>query len=207
MTYNYNYEPTGAEGIIAGLIAVLGFIIVIGIIVGVILIIARWKIFTKAGEEGWKAIIPIYSDMVLCKVVGIWEYYPLAIFGISFVVGMISGVAEGVGSLLSLAAYAASIYYTVILSISVAQSFGKDTGFGIGLLFLNVIFYPILGFGKAEYVGPKPMKDPILGSLAGNKAAPAAPAAPAAGGNFCPQCGASNPADSGFCQKCGNKLN
>lgn len=206
MTYNYNYEPTGAEGIIAGLLAVLGIVIVVGLIVGIILIIARWKIFTKAGEEGWKAIIPVYGDMVLCKIAGVWEWYPLAILGISFVVGMISGLAEGVGSLLSLAAYAASIYYTVIISISVAQSFGKDTGFGIGLMFLNIIFYPILGFGKAEYVGPRPMKDPIMGAIAGKQTTTSAPAAPAAGGNFCPQCGASNPADSEFCQKCGNKL-
>ena len=124
MTYNYNYEPTGGEGILAALLGFIVVIAIIGLIVGIIMIIARWKIFTKAGEEGWKAIIPIYSDMVLCKIVGIWEFYPLAIFGISFVVGMISGVAEGVGSLLSLAAYAASIYYAVILSISVAQSFG-----------------------------------------------------------------------------------
>jgi hypothetical protein len=36
----------------------------------------------------------------------------------------------------------------------VATSFGKDTGFGIGLIFLGFIFYPILGFGDAKYIGP-----------------------------------------------------
>lgn len=205
MDYNYS----GVESVLGAFLAFLGIIIVIGLAVGIIMIIARWKLFVKSGEEGWKAIIPIYGDMVLCKIVGIWEFYPLVIYGISFVMGFISGVSESLGGLLSLVSYAASIYYSVILCISLARSYGKDTGFGIGLLFLGVIFYPILGFGKNEYAGPKPMKDPIFGSLAANQAAPAPQAAPAAatGGNFCPQCGASNPADSGFCQKCGNKLN
>lgn len=206
MDYNYS----GSEAVFGALFAFLGIILVIALVIGIIMIIARWKIFTKAGEEGWKAIIPVYSDMVLCKISGVWEWYPLVIYGASFVSGMISGASESLGGIVTLLASVASIYYTVILCISVAQSFGKDTGFGIGLLFLNVIFYPILAFGKAEYAGPKPMNDPIMGAIAGKQAATTtatpAPAAPAAGGNFCSQCGTSNPADSEFCQKCGNKL-
>ena len=206
MDYNYS----GYESAFGALFAFLGIILVIALVIGIIMIIARWKIFTKAGEEGWKAIIPVYSDMVLCKISGVWEWYPLVIYGASFVSGMISGASESLGGIVTLLASVASIYYTVILCISVAQSFGKDTGFGIGLLFLNVIFYPILAFGKAEYAGPKPMNDPIMGAIAGKQAATTtatpAPAAPAAGGNFCSQCGTSNPADSEFCQKCGNKL-
>ena len=44
---------------------------------------------------------------------------------------------------------------SIILSISLAKAFGKDTGFGIGLAFLGFIFLPILAFGSAEYVGPQ----------------------------------------------------
>ena len=51
-------ESTGYEGVIAAVMAILGIVIVVGLIVSIIMIIARWKIFTKAGEEGWKAIIP-----------------------------------------------------------------------------------------------------------------------------------------------------
>lgn len=202
MDYNYS----GYESMFGALFAFLGIIIVFALIIAILLIIARWKIFTKAGEEGWKSLIPIYSDMVLCKISGVWEWYPLVVFGASFVSGMLSGISESLGGIITLLASIASIYYTVILCISVAQSFGKDTGFGIGLLFLNVIFYPILAFGKSQYVGAKPMNDPIMGAIAGKQAAPATPT-PAAGGNFCPQCGTSNPTGSEFCQKCGNKLN
>jgi len=42
------------------------------------------------------------------------------------------------------------IWVTNLLS----KSFGKDEAFTLGLIFLSVIFYPILGFGKAEYKGP-----------------------------------------------------
>ena len=202
MDYNYS----GYESMFGALFAFLGIVMVFALIIAILLIIARWKIFTKAGEEGWKAIIPVYSDMVLCKISGVWEWYPLVVFGASLVSGMLSGISESLGGIITLLASIASIYYTVILCISVAQSFGKDTGFGIGLLFLNVIFYPILAFGKSQYVGAKPMNDPIMGAIAGKQAAPATPT-PTAGGNFCPQCGTSNPTGSDFCQKCGNKLN
>ena len=197
-------ESTGYEGVIAAVMAILGIVIVVGLIVSIIMIIARWKIFTKAGEEGWKAIIPIYSDMVLCKIAGVWQWYPLAVYGVSVVIGIMSGASESLSGILSLLSYAVSIYYTVILSISVAQSFGKDTGFGIGIMFLGIIFYPILAFGKAEYAGPRPMKDPIMGSLASNQTTTTPKPA---GGNFCPQCGESNPTGSELCQKCGSKLN
>jgi len=42
----------------------------------------------------------------------------------------------------------------IIVTMAVAKSFGKDTAFGIGLLLLGFIFYPILAFGSARYVGP-----------------------------------------------------
>ncbi|WOC39425.1 DUF5684 domain-containing protein [Polaribacter sp. HL-MS24] len=42
------------------------------------------------------------------------------------------------------------IWMTNLLS----KSFGKEEGFTIGLIVLPIIFYPILGFGSAEYKGP-----------------------------------------------------
>ena len=41
------------------------------------------------------------------------------------------------------------------MGIAVAKSFGKGDGFGIGLGLLGFIFYPILGFGDAQYQGAK----------------------------------------------------
>ena len=97
-----------------------------------------WKLFTKAGEEGWKAIIPIYNLVILYKISGVSPWL-LLIFLASFI--------PVIGSIAVLVLH---IYQTHQFS----KSFGKDVGYTIGLIFLPVIFYMILGFGSAEYVGP-----------------------------------------------------
>ena len=39
-----------------------------GFIVWALLVIARWKMFQKAGEAGWKSIIPVYSTYISFKI-------------------------------------------------------------------------------------------------------------------------------------------
>jgi hypothetical protein len=97
----------------------------------VLMIAACWKIFTKAGQPGWASIIPIYNWYILCKIVGRpgWWVILLLIPFVNFIVG-------------------------IVLCIDLAKSFGKGVGFGIGLVLLSVIFFPILGFGSAQYQGP-----------------------------------------------------
>ena len=95
----------------------------------ILIIAAWWKIFSKAGQPGWAAIIPIYNWIVWCKIVGRpawWVLLLLICFPIFF----------------------------IILSIDLAKSFGKGIGFAIGLILLSIIFFPILGFGSATYQGP-----------------------------------------------------
>ncbi len=103
----------------------------IGLVVGVIQIIAMWKIFEKAGQPGWAALIPIYNTYVMLEIVGRewWWLLLLLVPLLNFVV-------------------------VVVVLFDLAKSFGKDTAFGFGLLFLSPIFMPILGFGDAKYVGP-----------------------------------------------------
>src|SRR4030095_5991111 len=97
----------------------------------ILMIAACWKIFTKAGQPGWPAIIPIYNWYILCKIVGRpgWWVILFLIPFVNFIIG-------------------------IILCIDLAKSFGKGVRFGIGLILLAVIFSPILGFGSAQYQGP-----------------------------------------------------
>jgi len=106
-------------------------IIIIYLAIIVFEIAAMWKIFVKAGKPGWAAIIPIYNFIVLLEIVGkpLWW---IVLFLIPFV------------------NFIFLIWTLNLLSLS----FGKDTGFTLGLIFLSPIFIPILGFGKAEYKGP-----------------------------------------------------
>lgn len=192
------------------LFAVFGFIMIIALVVGIISIIGMWKMFKKAGEEGWKAIIPIYNVYTLSTIVGVSPWWILIVF----VGGFISGAIPA----LSIVGSALSIYFSVILCVSTAKSFGKDEGFAVGLFFLSPIFHLILGFGSAEYQGKKPMKDPIMEFV--NKeifhkdtATPEANVTEeknndkTSGDKFCTNCGAKIDGDSSFCTSCGTKVN
>ncbi|MBR2590055.1 MAG: hypothetical protein IKE65_03950 [Clostridia bacterium] len=101
------------------------------IVMCVLTIVAEWKIFTKAGEAGWKSLIPFYNLYILCKLAD----------------------GKGVKFLLLLVPIVDIVFY-VMLSLKLARAFGKDTAFAIGLIFLPNIFTLILGFGGMEYIGP-----------------------------------------------------
>ncbi len=109
----------------------LGVIMLVYLAILVVLIIGMWKTFSKAGQPGWAAIIPIYNIIVWLQISGrpIWWIILLLIPIVSIVI-------------------------FVIICIDLAKSFGKGTGFGIGIFFLGFIFIPILGFGSATYQGP-----------------------------------------------------
>ena len=96
----------------------------------VIVIASLWKVFAKAGKPGWAAIVPIYSGVVLLKIAGkpVWW---LILFFIPIV----------------------NIVVVFIVYISLAKNFGKGAGFAVGLVLLSFIFFPILGFGTARYLG------------------------------------------------------
>jgi hypothetical protein len=96
----------------------------------ILLIVAMWKVFSKAGQPGWACIIPIYNIYVLCKIAGRpgWWVLLMLIPFVNFII-------------------------LIIVDIDIAKAFGKGVGFGIGLILLPFIFYPILGFGSAQYQG------------------------------------------------------
>lgn len=99
-------------------------------IVGIFLIVSLWKIFTKAGKPGWACLIPIYNLVVLLEIVKkpVWWVILLLIPIVNFVI-------------------------LIILYIELAKAFGQGTGFGLGIIFLSIIFIPLLAFGKKyQYV-------------------------------------------------------
>jgi hypothetical protein len=93
-------------------------------------IIGMWRAFEKAGKPGWAAIVPIYNFYVLCKIAGRpgWWWVLLLVPIVNIVIWF-------------------------IVSIDTAKAFGKTAGFGVGLALLPFIFWPILGFGDARYIG------------------------------------------------------
>ncbi|MGP8321515.1 MAG: DUF5684 domain-containing protein [Methanosarcinaceae archaeon] len=101
-------------------------LIYLGIII--IFIASYWKIFAKSGQPGWAAIIPIYNIYILLKIVCRPSWW-LLLYIIPFV----------------------NIIVSIIVTLDLSTRFNKGTEFGIGLILLPIIFYPILGFGDATY--------------------------------------------------------
>ena len=113
-------------------------ILLLYILIVVLCVAGLWKTFLKAGQPGWAAIIPFYNIYVLIKVAGRPGWWLVLMF-------------------LPLV----NIVIAIIVDIEVAKAFGKGAGFGIGLVFLPFVFFPILGFGDAAYrQAPAPTMPP-----------------------------------------------
>ncbi len=96
--------------------------LIFGGIFAIYTLIVWWKVFEKAGQAGWKCLIPIYNLVILFNIAWMSGWWVLLA-----PIGMI------------------------INCFKLAEKFGKSTGFGVGLWFLNPIFMGILAFGEAKY--------------------------------------------------------
>jgi len=116
-------QEGGGGGGIGGLIF---FVIWLAVVVAVIA--GFWKMLAKAGQPGWGILIPIFNAYLLIKVAGRPGWWLILAF-IPVV----------------------NLIVAIIIAIDTAKNFGKGNGFALGLFFLGFIFYPILGFGDAQY--------------------------------------------------------
>ncbi len=123
--YEYDYSSSIST---SDLFAFSGTTMLISAAIGILIIVAMWKIFTKAGKPGWASIVPIYNIIVMLEIAGLPTWYILLCL-IPF----------------------ANIYVTFKMYIEIAHKFGKSTGFGVGMVLLSVIFIPMLGFSDATY--------------------------------------------------------
>lgn len=128
---DYGYETTSMDygNAIVGVGIASAIMILFSIVVSVLILIAMWKLYVKAGKPGWAVLIPVYNLWVLFEIV----------------------YGEGVKMFLLLIPVA-NIYFAIKLYIDLAHAFGKSTGYGVGMAFLTIIFVPMLAFSKtAEY--------------------------------------------------------
>lgn len=100
----------------------------ISLLVTIFYVACLWKVFTKAGQPGWAAIIPIYNLVILFRVAQMNPWWILA-----FLVPILNLV----------------IY--VMNQHRISRAFGHGAGFTCGLIFLGFIFYPILAFNNDTY--------------------------------------------------------
>ena len=132
-------------------------IAVLALVLYILIVIAHWKIFTKAGQRGWASIIPILNLFVLVKLVKRPMWWAVVITIGLIVGGAPSDAAAVIQVVTGLIAIAAAILL-IITFFDLAKAFGHGVGFGLGLVFLTVIFALILGFGSSTYqLEPDPL--------------------------------------------------
>ncbi len=109
-----------------------GVMITVSVIVNLaivgFMIMAQWKLFVKAGEEGWIALIPIYNVVIMMKIAGKPGWWVILLF-----------------------VPIANLVVSVLMNIGLARNFERSDGFAIGLILLPYVFLAILGFGDSKY--------------------------------------------------------
>ena len=190
-----NTSDQAANAFLTGLLGFTIVMIIFVILIAIFMVIVKWFLFKKGNKPEWAAIIPIYSDYVLCKMIGVNPWWILIVF-----LSSLLSIIPFIGSLLTLAV---SIYYMILVGVSLARSFGKEDSFAVGLILLPIVFQPMLAFGKAEYIGINPMKDIIFKNYS---EAESNRSETNNQNKFCTNCGEKLKANEKFCTSCGKEI-
>lgn len=119
------------QGGIGDILAGLGILLFVFFLVfALVPLIGLWKVFEKAGEPGWGAIVPIYNIYLLVKISGNSPLFVLLL--LIPLINLLVGIK---------------------VMIDLADKFGKGVGYALGMMFLPFVFFPMLGFGGAQYRG------------------------------------------------------
>jgi ABC-type sulfate transport system permease subunit len=102
---------------------------VILLILFIVFLVAYLRIYKKAGKPQWAVIIPIYNLVVMMRIVK----KPMWLIILAFISPL-------------------NIIFSILIAYYLAKAFGKGGWFAVGLIFLPIIFYPILAFGKSQYL-------------------------------------------------------
>lgn len=193
MSYNYMENDFGIlEGVLAGLAISIAVIALIVLITGILVLVAKWKVLEKGNKPGWGALIPFYNTYLFCELVGVNPYWILIV--------LLSPVLNIIPVLGSLLVIAITIYFTILLNVSLAKSFNKESEFAIGLILLPVVFFPILAFSKdTKYIGPKPMEDILFDKILKKNTVNS-------NTKYCTSCGNQITSNDKYCPNCGKEI-
>ena len=175
---------------LAIIILIFSFVFfLIPIAIGIFAIVATWKVFKKAGREGWESIIPIYNIIILLEITGLPMWYIALLFIPGF-----------------------NIYATVKIYLELAYRFKQSTGFGIGLMFLYPIFTGILAFkDEITYESAQPFAESFCKNC-GSKVSSKDKFCTNCGSaverhkDICLNCGNKIKEEAKFCTYCGTKI-
>ena len=197
------------SNILEALLAVAGILLIILIPIIVFMVIVKWKMFKKAGKQGWEAIIPIYSDWILVEIAGLnWWWFLLLIAG-NISISYTTGDGNSFGYIISLA----SLFGSFVVNYNIAKKVHKDVGFAVLLTLLPLIGYAIIAFSsnyQFDHSVEVSKNGPFGGDTSTGNSTNNSNNVNNAENNsdiaYCSNCGAKVDKDTKFCGNCGKEI-
>lgn len=144
-------------GLIITLFKLIGgiFYILFSLAWWILRIVADWRVLNKAGEPGWKCLVPFYDSYTFYKIA--WDtrvfWLWLAMTAASGIFGAMADILAFPFGMLAVLCNIACAVINFLYCICLASSFGKGKLIGAGLWIAGPIFTMILAFGSAQYRG------------------------------------------------------
>ncbi|MBO4389811.1 MAG: hypothetical protein J5825_03010 [Lachnospiraceae bacterium] len=138
--YNYSYSSgnngSGIEALFVGGMLIF-YLIMIGVtlLLSLVIVVSMCKLAAKAGEPWWSQLIPFYNSYVYAKICFGNGWLFLCVFI----------------TLVPIIGYLCLFVFVYYQFYKLAIVFGKGIGTFLGLVFLPVIFFPMLAFGNSTY--------------------------------------------------------
>lgn len=205
----YNYSSyNDLSAVMAGLGAIIILVVLIALAVVIFYLVALWKVFKKAGKNGWEAIVPFYNSWILVEIAGLnWWWFLIMISGT--IVSLLS--IPGLSALCQLA----NLVATFFVNYNIAKKLHKEVGFAILATLFPVIMYPIIAFSnnyqfdqsvEVSPNGPIGDNNNQTSSTTQNTASVNNNSENTENSRFCTKCGTKTKGNEKFCTNCGNKL-
>ena len=137
----------------------------VSLIIPILTIIFTWKIYEKANQPGWKALIPGYNKYILFKIC--WNtkifFIELALFlGIIICIitgsyiaflnlGFISLLMSNLFLVTCIISFIIILVIEIKIKINLSICFKKRVWFYIGIIIFPAVFLGILAFDNSEY--------------------------------------------------------
>ena len=117
------------------------------LLVFIAMFIAMWKVYVKAGVEGWWSIIPIANFIKLCQIAGVKALVVIISFCCLFAGVLVTLFVPLIGGLLSFAGMLVTIISVYVIYVKLFRRFGLK-----GLLWgLCAVCMPFIGIAVIAF--------------------------------------------------------
>lgn len=131
---------------------------VIGGIIALLLLVSEWRVLEKAGEKGWKTLIPFYNIYVSHHVMGmahIWFILEIIVWTIELLLEILEPIPDWLEIGFGIPTAIITIISMIVHANCMGKCFGKSRLYRVGLLLLPEVCLPMIAFGKSTYIKPE----------------------------------------------------